>query len=214
MNETLRLHRDDTALIERLRTRLDPVERPDFVCERSDYDLDGGRPEEEEAKQLAPAAVLAPLIIREGRLQLILTERSNSLAHHPGQIALPGGRLDPCDPGPAAAALREAHEEIGLAPDQVELLGGYEPYRTASGYRVTPFVGLVSPGFAAAPNPNEVASVFEAPFDFLMDPANHTRREVLWQGRMRRFYEMIHDDKRIWGATAGMLKALSDRLRG
>lgn len=163
---------------------------------------------------LAPAAVLIALVEHPAGLAVILTRRADTLRAHTGQIALPGGR---CDPGetPWAAALREAEEEIGLDPALVTLAGLSSPYRTGTGYRVIPVVGFVAPGFTLAPNPAEVADVFETPFGFLMDPANHEEHErEIPAGVKRRFHAMTWENRFIWGATAGILRALHDRLYG
>ena len=193
---------------------LDPLEvGADEGPYRSDFDLNPAN-ETGEAALLTPAAVLVALVEREAGLSVILTRRADTLRRHTGQIALPGGR---CDPGetPWGAALREADEEIGLSPSLVTLAGLSTPYRTGTGYHVIPVVGFVAEGFEPTPNPEEVADVFETPFGFLMDPANHERRELKTpEGVVRRFYAMTWEDRVIWGATAGMLRALYDRLYG
>ncbi len=195
--------------------RLDPLEASETAdgLYRSDFDLDPAHLPEQ-AASLIPAAVLVGLVEREGGLSVILTRRADTLLRHTGQIAFPGGR---CDDGetPWAAALREAREEIGLDPDLVTLAGLSTAYRTGTGFHVTPVVGFVAAGFKPAPNPEEVADVFETPFGFLMDPANHEEREhETPAGVRRRFYAMTWEDRLIWGATAGMLRALYDRLYG
>ena len=159
------------------------------------------------------AAVLCPLVRREGGFNVMLTLRSAHLKVHAGQIAFPGGKIDPADPSPLAAALREAEEEIGLPPEDADILGTLDPYDTSTGFVITPFVGIVSPRFVPIPEENEVAEVFEVPFDFLMDFANHERIERVHEGRTRRFYQMIWGRYRIWGATAGMLRNLARRIR-
>lgn len=158
------------------------------------------------------AAVLCPLVRRESGLQVMLTLRSAHLKVHAGQISFPGGKIDPQDPSPMAAALREAEEEIGLFAEHVDVLGALDPYDTSTGFVVTPFVGTVDPRFRPLPNENEVAEVFEVPFDFLMDLNNHERIERMHEGRARRFYQMTYGRYRIWGATAGMLRNLADRM--
>jgi 8-oxo-dGTP pyrophosphatase MutT (NUDIX family) len=197
-----------------VRRHLDPLEsyqteRP----HRSDFDLN---PEMAPADgpDLVPAAVLVPLVEREKGLSVLLTRRADTLRRHTGQVALPGGRIDPGET-PWEAALREAEEEIGLARDHVELAGLSTRYRTGTGYLITPVVGFVTPPIALSPNPQEVAEIFETPFRFLMDPANHERRYYDQPtGERRYFYAMTHEERVIWGATAGVLRALYDRLHG
>lgn len=155
------------------------------------------------------AAVLLPLVMRE-RLTLLLTQRSAQLSSHSGQIALPGGKLDASDRDAVAAALRETHEEIGIEPERIEVLGALPDYVTGTSFIVTPVVGLISPGFELRPNPGEVDDVFEVPLAFLMDPVNHRRHAWDWEGSVREWYSMPYDDagqeRFIWGATAGMLR--------
>ena len=157
----------------------------------------------------AQAAVLLPLVIRE-QLMLILTQRTLHLSTHSGQIALPGGKLDATDTSATAAALRETHEEIGLAPEQVEVLGTLPVYVTGTAFIVTPVVGLVQPGFALQPNPHEVEDVFEVPLVYLMNPLHHRRHAWTYEGVVREWYSMPYQDgareRFIWGATAGMLR--------
>jgi 8-oxo-dGTP pyrophosphatase MutT (NUDIX family) len=197
--------------------RLDPLDDPDPVDGaplRSDFDLTPGGWTGAAAGPLTPAAVLVGLVEREAGLSVLLTRRADTLRQHTGQVALPGGRRDP---GEAAwqTALREAEEEIGLAADYVSLAGLSTPYRTGTGFLVTPVVGFVRPGFTLSANPHEVADIFETPFGFLMDPANLEEHErELPSGERRRFYAYTHEDRFIWGATAGMLRALYERLYG
>jgi 8-oxo-dGTP pyrophosphatase MutT (NUDIX family) len=159
-----------------------------------------------------PAAVLVPVVLRS-ELTVLLTQRSADLRSHAGQISFPGGRVDPEDSGALDAALREAREEIGLLPDFVEPLGYLDSYRTGTGFQIVPVVGLVRPGFTLAPDPVEVAEAFEVPLRFLMDPTNHRRDSREWRGGRRRFfYAMPYEGRYIWGATAGMLKNMHQRL--
>ena len=181
---------------------------------RADLSLDPARAADE-TRAWTPAAVLVGLIEREHGFSVLLTRRADTLRSHTGQVAFPGGR---CDPGetPWDTALREAQEEIGLDPALVELAGLSTPYRTAgTGYQITPVVGFLSPDLALTPNPGEVAEIFETPFGFLMDPANLSQQErETPAGDRRRFYAATWEGQYIWGATAGMLRALYDRLYG
>jgi 8-oxo-dGTP pyrophosphatase MutT (NUDIX family) len=157
----------------------------------------------------AQASVLLPVVMRD-RPTLLLTQRTAHLSTHSGQIALPGGKQDEGDVDAVAAALRETQEEIGLAPERVEVLGALPIYVTGTAFIVTPVVGLIQPGFVLQPNPHEVDDVFEVPLDFLMDPVNHRRHAVEWGGVAREWYSMPYQDggqeRFIWGATAGMLR--------
>ena len=194
--------------------RLDPLDLrrplPDY---RSDLDLNPDIALTSEAEGYQPAAVLIGLVQRREGLNVLLTRRTDTLRRHAGQIAFPGGRGEA---GEAAwqTALREACEEIGLTAEQVRLTGLSTPFRLRTGYDVTPVVGFVDGGFQPTPSPAEVAEVFEAPFAFLMDPANHERRLRDMPGGPRFHYAITWKDHVIWGATAAMLKALYDRLWG
>jgi 8-oxo-dGTP pyrophosphatase MutT (NUDIX family) len=177
---------------------------------RGDDDLNPGLARS--AAALRPAAVLCPVARRPSGLTVILTLRPATMRQHAGQVAFPGGKIDPTDPSPLATALRESREEIGLMPDQVEVLGPIDRYETRTGFAITPFVGLVDAAFRPEPEAGEVEAVFEAPLSFLMDPANHRRMSREWQGATRWFWAMPWGDWFIWGATAGMLKCLADRV--
>lgn len=177
--------------------------------ERGDHDLNPGlRP----AHQLRPAAVLIGLVERAEGLQVLFTRRTDHLQHHPGQISFPGGHVEAGDRDAQAAALRETHEEIGVAPERIEVLGRLDDYVTRTGFHVTPVVGLIRPPFDLIPDPHEVAEVFEVPLDFFLDPANHLRHTRDYQGAPRSFYAMPYGDYYIWGATAGMLVNLYQTL--
>jgi 8-oxo-dGTP pyrophosphatase MutT (NUDIX family) len=205
---------NSAAALARLRDRLDPLTAATGRAPvRSDHDLSGGAPGLG-ARPLEPAAVLAPLVERDGALWFVLTERAGHLPRHAGQVSFPGGRPHDGDADLVATALREAQEEIGLDPGAVEILGGFDAYETITGYCVTPYVGLVRGAFSPAPDPSEVADVFEAPFAFLMDPASRKRGFRQTPAGRRWFYETPYRSRYIWGATAGLLKLLSDRLYG
>lgn len=177
---------------------------------RGDYDLNPGM---EPPDKLRPAAVLAVLVERDEGLTVLFTQRTAHLAAHAGQISFPGGRIEAADADPQAAALRETHEEIGLSPDLIDVVGRLDSYRTRTGYLITPVVGLVRPPFELALQSSEVAEAFEVPLDFFLAdhmPKTHDR-EVF--GHKRRFYAFPWRDRYIWGATAGMLVNLRDALR-
>lgn len=200
----------DADFLARARARLDPdLARPTRLG--GDHDLNPGHAPAP-AEDLRPAAVLCPLIARPDGLHFILTTRTADMPTHAGQIAFPGGGMRPGDSSLAAAALREAEEEIGLAPVSVEILGGFGAFETVSGFLVAPVIGLVSPGFVPRADPREVADVFETPLSFLMNPANHLCHSREWRGRARFYYAMPWGDRYIWGATARMIKGLYDHL--
>jgi 8-oxo-dGTP pyrophosphatase MutT (NUDIX family) len=161
---------------------------------------------------LVPAAVLVPVTDRP-QPGVILTRRTETMKRHAGQVAFPGGRIDPEDADAAAAALREAEEEIALPRDRVTLIGATDQYRTVTGFLVTPVIGVVPPDLALVPSAAEVADVFEVPLDFLLDSGNHLEASVEWQGHVRHYYEILWGEHRIWGATAAMIVNLSRRLR-
>lgn len=161
---------------------------------------------------LSAAAVLVPVVDRGDEAGVLLTKRIEGLRSHSGQVAFPGGRIDPEDASPEGAALREAMEEIGLEPGLVEVVGRMPDYVSGSGFRVSPVLGVVRPDFHLVVNPHEVESVFEVPLRFLMDPANHMRDSRIWEGRERFFYRMPYENWMIWGLTAGIIHALYERL--
>jgi 8-oxo-dGTP pyrophosphatase MutT (NUDIX family) len=190
------------TLEERLRERLGSA---------SDVELLVGDLPELRREASAEAAVLIAVTERPAP-GVILTVRPQHMRTHAGQIAFPGGRID-ANETPETAALREAHEELALDPRFVRLVGAIDPYRTVTGYLVTPVLGIVPPDLPLAPHDAEVADWFEAPLDYLVDPANHERRSALFQGRMRDYYEIDWNGRRIWGATAAMIVNLSRRLQ-
>jgi len=162
---------------------------------------------------VTPAAVLVPVVER-AEPTVILTLRPQSMRRHPGQISFPGGRIDPGDDGPVAAALREAREEIGLPAHAVDVIGLADRYRTVTGFEVTPVVGILPPGLELAPHPGEVEDLFEAPLAYLLDPVHQQVRSARWRGRVRHYYEIEWNGRRIWGATAAMIVNLGRRLAG
>ena len=163
---------------------------------------------------ITPAAVLVPIIAHPGGLSVLFTRRTAHLKAHSGQVSFPGGRAEPSDPNPEFTALREAQEEIGLAPERIEVLGRLPEYFTRTGFRVTPVLGLVVPPLELVPDGREVDEVFEVPLAFLLDPANHRRETRELAGRTASYYTMNYQDRVVWGATAGMLVNLYRRLGG
>jgi 8-oxo-dGTP pyrophosphatase MutT (NUDIX family) len=163
---------------------------------------------------LTPAAVLIGLVMREAGLTVLLTQRTAHLNDHAGQISFPGGRVESEDSGAIATALRETREEIGLDAQFIEVIGSLPDYTTGTGFRVSPVVALIRPGFTLKPDPFEVAQVFEVPLAFLMDPAHHETRRATVGDVVRSFYTMPYREHFIWGATAAMLRNLYRFLAG
>jgi 8-oxo-dGTP pyrophosphatase MutT (NUDIX family) len=179
------------------------------LAERGDHDLD---PDLKPDGPLVPAAVLVALMDRADGLTVLLTRRNPGLARHAGQIAFAGGRFAPGEKDAAAAALREAREEVGLPPERVELLGRLDTYVTRTGFAVVPVVGLVDPPRTLALDAREVADAFEAPLAFLAEATNYRRETRTVEGVERHFYVVTWGPHRIWGATAGMLRNLAEVL--
>lgn len=194
-----------SSLADRLRRSLE--ERPDRADPLIHHpDLIG------DLVDLTPAAVLVP-IIDAPRPRLLLTVRDAGLRAHAGQVAFPGGRLDPEDDGPVDGALREAWEEIGLPRDRVEIVGTARQHAILSGYMITPVIGVIPEGLALTPHEAEVAGIFETPLDHVVAEANHLRRSAIRDGITREYFEIDWPQERIWGVTAGLIVALAPRLR-
>lgn len=201
-----------TDLEARLAARLDPVGTAPARTWRGDEPA--GQPAYDPSL-LTKAAVLTPIIRRPEGWTLLLTLRTATMPTHAGQISFPGGRIQENDASPMAAAIRETYEETGLDPFHIKPIGGFDAYQTGTGYIITPVVAFIEPGFALAPDPREVDEVFETPLDFLMNPAHHQRHQREFAGgRVRNFYAMQHGDRFIWGATAGLIRSLYERLYG
>ncbi|MEL7026674.1 MAG: CoA pyrophosphatase [Pseudomonadota bacterium] len=177
----------------------------------SDFDLNPGVGPPK-GRPLRAAAVLVPVIETSTGADVLLTKRSSALSNHPGQVAFPGGKVDDADAGTVDAALREANEEIGLDPANVDVLGAFAPHITVTGFEITPVVGLIKSPFRPVAEPGEVAEVFTAPFAHVTDPGNFRIEGRQWQGMTRRYYAVPWGAYYIWGATARMLRVLADGL--
>jgi 8-oxo-dGTP pyrophosphatase MutT (NUDIX family) len=198
----------------RIAVRLPPLPAgPGFPAAgavRGDHDLDPSMAMPADVSP-RPAAVLVPVVARP-EPTVLLTQRSSALPEHSGQIAFPGGKIDPDDETPIATALREAEEEIGLAARHVAPLGFLDTYLSRTGYQILPVVAVVTPPFELTLNPREVEAAFEVPLAFLMEPEHHQRHRREWKGRERTYYAMPYGDHYIWGVTAGILRNLWERV--
>jgi 8-oxo-dGTP pyrophosphatase MutT (NUDIX family) len=194
----------------RLRAAIDRGPHEDF--DYGDHRFNPGHPRVTGVRQLRDAAVLIPVVDHGPEASVILTKRADRLTSHSGQVAFPGGRIDPTDASPEDAALREAQEEIGLDPGHVEIIGRMPDYVSGSGYRIAPVLSIVRPGFHLTINEHEVDAAFEVPLRFLMDPANHAQNSREFDSRVWVYYDMPYGDQRIWGVTAGIIRTLYERL--
>lgn len=194
----------------RLRAAIDrgPHEAYDY----GDHSFNPGHPRVSGPRTLRDAAVLIPVVDHGDEATVILTKRAEKLASHSGQVAFPGGRIDPTDVSPEAAALREAEEEIGLDAGHVDVIGRMPDYVSGSGYRIAPVLSIVRPGFHLAINEHEVDAAFEVPLRFLMDPANHMQASREFNKQLWTYYDMPYGDRHIWGVTAGIIRTLYERL--
>jgi 8-oxo-dGTP pyrophosphatase MutT (NUDIX family) len=184
----------------------------DVPAGRSDFELN---PEmavltKDEHKQ--PAAVLIPVIEEGFQASILFTQRTDEMPTHPGQISFPGGKMDAVDSNLVDTALREAHEEIGLEGRFIDTIGFLDDYVTSTGYRISPLVAVIRPGYTITPDNSEVADVFDVPLSFLMEPQNHEMHSREWRGTQRKYYAMPYENRFIWGATAGMLRNLYEWL--
>ncbi|MEL6415326.1 MAG: CoA pyrophosphatase [Pseudomonadota bacterium] len=188
--------------------RLDPINGTGRLNEVGDLDF----VDEDRLTTIRAAAVLIPIIPREDGPTALLTQRPDTMASHPGQVAFPGGKVDQVDADEVAAALREAEEEVGVVPSSVELIARSAPYVTGTAFRITPVLGVLPSDFEARPDPTEVADVFEAPLDFLFNTANHQIGKAFYKGKHRQYVEMPWQGFRIWGVTAGIIRDLYANL--
>lgn len=158
------------------------------------------------------AAVLIPLIERQGRVDVLFTLRSSKLKDHPGQISFPGGGVETADKNPAQTAVRETVEEIGVHSSQIELVGVMEPLATGTGFYITPAVGFLDPDCVYAPQTSEVEEVFELPFSFFTNPENHKVHPIIYQGKKHKLWAMPYNDRFVWGATAQILRNVYEMI--
>lgn len=177
-----------------------------------DHRFNPQHPRLKQQRELRDAAVLIPVVDHGDEATIILTKRAERLKNHSGQVAFPGGTIDPTDVSPEAAALRETEEEIGLGGNYVEVIGRMPDYVAGSGYRIAPVLAIVQPGFALSINEDEVDAAFEVPLRFLMDPVNHRRDSRMWNDLEWFYYDMPYGGQRIWGVTAGIIRTLYERL--
>ncbi|MGE3830309.1 MAG: CoA pyrophosphatase [Parvibaculaceae bacterium] len=186
--------------------------RPPSSFGRSDDDLNPDMRVIDPIATPKLAAVLVPLVRHEPELSVLMTQRTDRLKSHAGQVAFPGGKIDDTDRDAIAAAVREAQEETGLSENYIEPIGFLDGYLTRTAFQIVPVVAMVSPGFTLMPHEEEVSAIFEVPLRFLMSPENHARHSLMWKGHERFFHAMPWQDRYIWGATAGMIMNLYDRM--
>ena len=192
--------------VDRIRAALGPARG-----KSSDFDLNPS-PVLPAGRTLRPAAVLIGIWDRPGGARLILTKRASHLQHHPGQIALPGGKVETRDADHEATALREAHEEIGLQPNLVDIMGRLPAHETVTGFQITPVLGHIRADFIPSPQPGEVDEVFAVPLQHVLNPANYRIERRQWRGEWRHFYAVPYGPYYIWGATARILRGLAERV--
>jgi len=211
----LNLTADEFATLARERLRPEPPALGDVISRpRGDHELQPQPMVPPDERGAVPAAVLIGIVPRPDGPTVLLTQRAAALRSHSAQVAFPGGRVDAVDGSPVVTALRETEEEIGLPRERIRTLGFLDAYLTGTGYRIVPVVALVEPPFSLTLNPHEVDEAFETPLSFLLDPANHRREGREWKGLYRTYYAMPFGDRYIWGATAGMIRNLYERLSG
>jgi len=204
------------TFFERARARLavnapPALHDPGAIPDKGDHELNLEMKALWAVRPIRPAAVLVPVVDRD-EPTVLLTQRSAHLPAHPGQVSFPGGKIEPTDETPLAAALREAEEEIGLEAHYVEPIGYLDLYMTTQGYRIVPSVARVDPDYRITLNPSEVDEAFEVPLEFLMEPANHQKHSRDWEGIKRYYFAMPYEQRKIWGVTAGILRNLYEKI--
>lgn len=213
--QALKLTADEFRELARRKLRPEPPSFGDVISRpRGDHEMQPQPMAPPDEKTAVPAAVLIGVVSRPDGPTVLLTQRAAALRSHSAQVAFPGGRVDAVDGTPVVTALRETEEEIGLPRERIRTLGFLDAYLTGTGYRIVPVVALVEPPFSLTLNAHEVDEAFETPLSFLLDPANHLREGREWQGAYRTYYAMPFGDRYIWGATAGMIRNLYERLSG
>ena len=208
----MRMSATDSFSVGEFRRRASSVTRHFGGDDHGDHRLNPGSAAGIRDRAIKPAAVLFGVVDRPEGATVLLTQRTEALRAHSGQIAFPGGRIDDGDETPEHAALREAEEEIGLGASQIEIVGRLPEYLTGSGYGIVPVLAIVDPRHRLTLNPHEVADTFETPLAFLMDDANWTRASRVWEGRERFFWTVPWRERTIWGVTAGIIRAAKEGL--
>jgi 8-oxo-dGTP pyrophosphatase MutT (NUDIX family) len=204
------------SFFERARTRLaldapPALDDPNVIPDKGDHELNLEMKALWAVRPIRPAAVLVPVVDR-AEPTVLLTQRAIHLPQHPGQISFPGGKIEPSDATPLAAALREAEEEVGLDASVVDPIGYLDLYMTTQGFRIVPLLARIAPDYRLTLNPSEVDEAFEVPLHFLMEPANHQKHSRPWEGITRYYFEIPFEQRRIWGVTAGILRNLYEKI--
>jgi 8-oxo-dGTP pyrophosphatase MutT (NUDIX family) len=204
------------SFFERARTRLaldapPALDDPSVIPDKGDHELNLEMKALWAVRPIRPAAVLVPVVDR-AELTVLLTQRAIHLPQHPGQISFPGGKIEPSDETPLAAALREAEEEVGLEASVIDPIGYLDLYMTTQGFRIVPLLARIAPDYRLTLNPSEVDEAFEVPLQFLMEPGNHLKHSRDWEGIKRYYFEIPFEHRKIWGVTAGILRNLYEKI--